>query len=358
MTQSNTVSQGAAAQPVYGFADEAARLFPQTIVVETTNVCNLRCIHCPQGQGLPESPGYKAQYMSWDVYKAMIDEIAKYKITLLRFSPAGEALVHPQFLDQIAYAKQKGVGPIDVTTNALTLDNQAIEFGQRIPGKSILDRLFDHGLEVVDISLDAATKATYERVRVRSNYHRVWANLHRLLYLREARKSPMKVMLSIVDQPESHDEVQAFVDYWKPLVDRVLVRPYLPNLGLTGKKPGDISEKQAMIERWPCPQFWKRVTVTQEGDIRFCVVDWMDKSRMGNVLTDSIAELWQGAEYDRLRGCHLGGRWSEAHNICGPCTDWMGMRWDWGFDMAIRAAFGDKSVPDQPAPLEQVYGKS
>jgi hypothetical protein len=36
----------------------------------------------------------------------------------------------------------------------------------------------------------------------------------------------------------------------------------------------------------------------------------------------------------------------------------MGMRWDWGFDMAIRAAFGDKSVPDQPAPLEQVYGKS
>lgn len=345
------------AKPVYGFADEAARAFPQTIVVETTNVCNLRCIHCPQGQGLPESPGYRPQYIPWDVYKAMIDEVSQYKITLLRISPAGEALVHPQFLDQIAYAKQKGVGPIDLTTNALTLDNPAIEFGERIPGKTILDRLIDHGLDIIDISLDAATKGAYERIRLRSNYHRVWSNLHRLLYLREAKKSPLKVMLSIVDQPEAAGEVEKFVEYWKPLVDRVLVRPYLPNLGLTGTKPGDISEKQATIERWPCPQFWKRVTITQEGDIRFCVVDWLDKSRMGNVLTHSIAELWRGAEYERLRGCHLSGRYAEAHDICGPCTDWMGMRWDWGFEMAVRAVMGDKSVPDQPAPLELVHGK-
>ncbi len=346
------------AKPVYGFEDSHARAFPQTIVVETTNVCNLRCIHCPQGQGLPECPHYRPEYMSWDVFKKMIDEISQHKITLMRISPAGEALVHPQFLDQIAYAKGKGVGPIDLTTNALTLDNQAIEFGQRLPGKTILDRLFDHGLDVIDISLDAASKAAYERIRVRSNYHRVWASIHRLLYLREAKKSPMKVMLSIVDQPEAKGEVEKFVEYWTPLVDRVLVRPYLPNLGLTGQKPGDISEKKSQIERWPCPQFWKRVTITPEGDIRFCVVDWLDKSKMGNVLTHSIAELWHGAEYERMRGCHMGGKYEEAHSICGPCTDWMGMRWDWGFEMAIRAAFGDKSVPDKPAPLEQVYGKA
>ncbi|MCZ7660912.1 MAG: radical SAM protein [Xanthobacteraceae bacterium] len=345
-------------KPLYGFADEHARAFPQTIVVETTNVCNLRCIHCPQGQGLPESPNYRAEYMPWDVYKKLIDEISQHKITLVRISPAGEALVHPQFLDQIAYAKAKGVGPIDLTTNALTFDNQAIENGERVPGKSILDRLIDHGLDVVDISLDAATKDAYERIRVRSNYHRVWANLHRLLYLREQKKSPMKVMLSIVDQPEAAGEVEQFVKYWTPLVDRVLVRPYLPNLGLTGRKPGDIGEKQSKIERWPCPQFWKRVTITPEGDIRFCVVDWLDKSKVGNVRTHSIAELWRGAEYERMRGCHLGGKYAEAHPICGPCTDWMGMRWDWGFEMAIRAAFGDKSVPDKPAPLEQVYGKA
>jgi uncharacterized radical SAM superfamily Fe-S cluster-containing enzyme len=344
-------------RPVYDFSSEDARAFPQTIIVETTNVCNLRCIHCPQGQGYPDSPDYHAEYMPWDVYKKMIDEISQYKITLLRFAPAGEALVHPQFLDQIRYAKEKGVGPIDLTTNGLTLDNQAIEDGKRLTGKTILDRLIDHGLDVIDISLDAATKEAYERIRLRSNYHRVWANVHRLLYLRDQKKSPLKVMLSIVDQPEATGEVEKFVDYWTPLVDRVLVRPYLSNLGLTGVKPGDITARRPQIERWPCPQFWKRVTITTEGHIRFCVVDWLNKSVIGHVRTHSIAELWRSAEYERLRGCHLNGKYGEAHALCGPCTDWMGMRWDWGFDMAIRAAFGDRSIPDKPAPLEQVYGR-
>jgi uncharacterized radical SAM superfamily Fe-S cluster-containing enzyme len=341
----------------YGFADEKARAFPQTIVVETTNVCNLRCIHCPQGQGFPDAPEYRAHYMPWDLYRKMIDEIAQYQITLLRISPAGEALVHPQFLDQIAYAKSKGVGPIDLTTNGLTLDNQAIENGERLPGKTIADRLIDHGLEVIDISLDAATREAYERIRLRSNYHRVWSNIHRLLYLREAKKAPLKVMLSIIDQPEAKGEVEKFVEYWTPLVDRVLVRPYLPNLGLTGRKPGDIVDRHPNIERWPCPQFWKRVTVTPEGHVRFCVVDWMDKSVIGDLRTDTIADLWRSAEYERLRGCHLRGEWAEAHAICPGCTDWMGMRWDWGFEVALRAAFGDQSVPDKPKPLEEVHGQ-
>jgi MoaA/NifB/PqqE/SkfB family radical SAM enzyme len=346
-------------QPIaikFGFPDKDHELFPQTIVLETTNVCNLRCIHCPQGQGLPERPDYHPGYIEWDVFKKAIDEIAEHKIGLLRISPAGEALVHPQFLDQIAYIKAKRVGPVDLTTNGLTLDNQAIENGGRIPGKTILDRLVELGLDVIDISLDAATKEAYERIRVWSNYHRVWSNIHRLLYLREQKKSPMKVMLSIIDQPEAKGEVEKFVEYWTPLIDRVIVRPYLPNLGLTGRKPGDIVDRHPNVKRWPCPQFWKRVTISEQGDIRFCVVDWLNVSTLGNVKTHSIAELWRSAEYERMRGCHLNGQYSKAHRICGPCTDWMGMRWDWGFDVAIRAAFGDKTMPDKPEPLEEVYG--
>jgi MoaA/NifB/PqqE/SkfB family radical SAM enzyme len=345
------------AAPVkFGFPDRAHEAFPQTIVLETTNVCNLRCIHCPQGQGYPDRADYKPEYIEWGVFTKAIDEIAQHRISLLRISPAGEALVHPQFLDQIAYMKSKGVGPVDLTTNGLTLDNQAIENGQRIPGTTIMDRLVELGLEVMDISLDAATKEAYERIRVGSNYHRVWANIHRLLQIREQKKAPLKVMLSIIDQPEAKGEVEKFVDYWTPLVDRVIVRPYLPNLGLTGRKPGDIVDRHPNLKRWPCPQFWKRITISTEGHIRFCVVDWLNETVLGNVRTHSIAELWRSAEYDRMRGCHMDGKYSKAHGICGPCTDWMGMRWDWGFDMAIRAAFGDKTVPDKPRPVEEVYG--
>jgi len=232
------------ATPVkYGFQSPEAMEFPPIIILENTTVCNLRCIHCPQGQGYPEREDYHAIYMDWDIYKKAIDEIAENKITMLRYSPAGEALIHPQFLDQVAYAKAKGISPVDLTTNGLTLDNPAIENGKRIPGKTILDRLLELGIDIIDISVDAATRESYERIRVLSNYHRVWSNIHRLLYLREKKKAPTKLMLSIIDQPESHEEVQQFVKYWTPLVDRVIVRPYLENLGLTPSKPGTIVEQ-------------------------------------------------------------------------------------------------------------------
>jgi MoaA/NifB/PqqE/SkfB family radical SAM enzyme len=278
--------------------------------------------------------------MDWEIYKKAIDEIAENKIDLLRFAPAGEALMHRQFLDQIAYAKGKGISPVNLTTNGVLLDNAAIENGKPVPGKTILDRLLELGIDIIDISLDAATKNTYESIRVRSNYHRVWSNIHRLLYLREKKKAPTKVMLSIVDQPESHDEVQDFVKYWTPLVDRVMVRGYIENLGLTPTKSGTTATES--IERWPCPQFWKRITINAEGGIRFCVCDWLDKSVVGHVKTHSIKELWQSVEYNRLRKAHLEGRYADAHPICGPCTDWKPMRWDWGFEVAVKAVMEEE----------------
>jgi MoaA/NifB/PqqE/SkfB family radical SAM enzyme len=330
----------------YGFQSTDAEQFPSIIVLENTTVCNLRCIHCPQGQGYPERPDYHAVYMDWDVYTKAIDEIAEHKITLLRYSPAGEALIHPQFLDQVAYAKNKGVTPVNLTTNGLTLDNPAFLAGKRVPGKTILDLLLELGIDIIDISLDAATRESYERIRLLSSYHRVWSNIHRLLYLRDKRKAPTKVMLSIIDQPESHDEVQDFVRQWTPLVDRVIVRPYLENLGLTPNKPGSIVEQLGGVQRWPCPQFWKRITISPEGYIRFCVVDWLDESKLGHVRTHSIADIWRSIEYGRLRRAHLDGKWADAHKICGPCTDWMGMRWEWGFEVAVAAVLGDKNVPE------------
>jgi len=322
----------------FGFQTEKAKIFPPIIVLETTNVCNLRCIHCPQGQGYPTSPGYRATYMPWETYKKTIDEIALYDIDLLRFAPAGEALVHPQFLDQIKYAKSKGISPVNLTTNGLTLDTTAFEDGHKVEGKTVMDRLLEIGIDIIDISVYGFSKEVHEHVRAGSDYHRLMANIHRFLYLRNKGRFKTRLMLSMIDQPEAHEEVEIFRQYWEPLVDRVLIRPYVENLGMSGRKDGDIVSQNPGIKRWPCPQFWKRVTISCEGHIRFCVVDWSNDSAVAEIKDTTIAEVWNSPEYDRMRGCHMGGRAEEAHSICGPCTDWMGMRWDWPFELAVKAA--------------------
>ncbi len=344
------------APPRHGFQSPSAQEFPPIIVLETTTVCNLKCVHCYHGQGYTEHPDYHAVFMEWDIFKKAMDEVAANKITVMRISPAGEALLHPQFLDQLAYIKELGIKPTDLTTNGLTLDLPAREKGKILPGKTILERMLELEIELVDISLDAATKDSYESIRVKSDYHRVWSNIHRFLYLRQKMNSKTKLMLSIIDQPESKDEVEKFKEYWTPLVDRVIVRPYLESLGLTPPKPGTFVDQMVKkgIERWPCPQFWKRVTITPEGWIRFCVVDWLDKSKVGDLRNTTIKELWHSTEYGRLRSCHLNGEFEQAHAICGPCTDWMGMRWDWGFEVAVAAAMGNTSTPAAPPPLTAV----
>ena len=38
-------------------------------------------------------------------------------------------------------------------------------------------------------------------------------------------------MLNIIEQKENNDEVELFKNYWGGVADRILVRPYLNNLG-------------------------------------------------------------------------------------------------------------------------------
>ena len=89
------------------------------------------------------------------------------------------------------------------------------------------------------------------------------------------------------------------------------------------------------LGRWACPQFWKRVTINHEGNVRFCVEDWFNKGVVANIRDHSIQEIWQSPIYERFRELHRSGRWNQM-KMCAPCQDWQHMRWDHGFEKAIK----------------------
>lgn len=309
----------------HDFPYRAAEKFPPMIILSITNVCNLECLHCIQ-KSFKKNPKYKQRFMKWEIYKRTIDEIAENKIILLRHSSDGESLLHPDFLKMIIYAKKKGIKPVNLTTNGLLLT------------EDLSKKLLKTGLDIVDVSLDAFTKKTYEKIRRGSNYNRVLGNVHNFLYWREKINPQTKFMVSIVDQSAARGEIKAFVDYWKPLVDRVLVRRFHSVAGLLRKK-GTIGEKAGAVKRWPCPQLWKRVTITEEGLIRFCAEDWYNKATIGDIRKQSIKEVWQGKEYQKLRKLHLTGEYS-AIPICSKCNDWFASPWEYGYEYALKKILG------------------
>ncbi|MCD6352989.1 MAG: SPASM domain-containing protein, partial [Proteobacteria bacterium] len=294
---------------------EKEREFPPMVILDVCNVCNLECIHCPHVT-LKKEKSYQPTFLKWEWFEKIANEVGRHPGTLLRYASDGESLLHPRFVDMVAYAHQNGVNLQNLTTNGYAL------------GAETSKKLLKAGMDVIDVSLDAFRKETYERIRVKSNYHRIMSNVHKLIELRDKISPDTKIMVSIVDQPEAKGEVDDFVDYWTPLVDRVLVRNLCNVLGLV-KTPGEEAQS-----RYPCPQFWKRITITCSGNFRFCVEDWRNQTVVGHIEKNSIEEIWKGEEYEVLRKLHLEGRYDEIP-VCKNCTDWQASPWDYGYEYAI-----------------------
>jgi radical SAM protein with 4Fe4S-binding SPASM domain len=304
----------------YTFMQEKDREFPPMVIVDFTNACNLRCVHCAHPVIKKES-GYKPEFMKKELFKKIVDEVARHDILLMRIASDGESLLHPDFFEMMHMAKDAGIAPVNLTTNGMLLTPETNR------------RLVQCGLDIVDVSIDAHTKETYEKIRRGGNYDKVRANTLDLIAARDESKSDMRVFVSLIRQPLNAHEVDDFQAFWTPKVDFVLTRNLCDEVGLV-----DIAPVEAVTvpdTRWPCPQFWKRITITHRGDVRYCVEDWRNTTVIGNVARQSIAEIWQGEAYQQLRERQLRGDYA-GMTLCEDCKDWATAPWDFGYDRIVK----------------------
>ena len=85
---------------------------PMHVHLEITNICNFRCIYCPQSKPDEHFQIIGKGKMSFDTYKIIVDKLtAVYKIERFILTRDGEPLAHPRLVDFIAYARDKGLKP-------------------------------------------------------------------------------------------------------------------------------------------------------------------------------------------------------------------------------------------------------
>lgn len=309
----------------FDFVEPAHESFPPILIIAVTNLCDMACIHCAHPV-VKKSPGYRGTFMDAEIHSKIVEETKRFRdqLYVFRYAADGESLLHPEFLDFVEETKRAGIGPVDLTTNAMSLTEEKMR------------RLLEAPIDVIDVSLDANTKETYEKIRIRGKFDQVTANLKRLVELRDQLGSPTRIMTSIISQKEALGEVEAFKSFWGQYVDEVLVRGLNTDLGIVNASETYFDAK---LERWPCPQFWKRVTINHDGGVRFCVEDWFNRGVVSNIRDHSIQEVWQSPIYRRFRELHQTGRWRDM-KLCSPCMDWQHMRWDHGFEKAVKRVLG------------------
>lgn len=155
---------------------------PDYVQIEPVGQCNLRCTMCPipfRQDGPPYGP---PAFMEWTMFTRILDEFENLKH--LHLQGLGEPMMHPRSFDMVEYSANKG---IQVTTNSnFTLLNV-----QRA------DRLVTGGLDILHISVDAATPELYERIRVRSHWERLMQSFE-LLFAAQARHQTSMPHLHLV----------------------------------------------------------------------------------------------------------------------------------------------------------------
>jgi hypothetical protein len=323
-----------ALQREYGFANEDDRKFPNMVHLDLINICNMRCIHCPQNNIQEHVPGYQANQLDFEVFKKIIDEVAEHGATL-RITCDGEPFLYKHIVEAIEYIKSAGVKRATITTNGSALTRRVADAILK-PSDTKL---------VIDFSLDGLYQPTYQKIRLRGNFVEVYSNV--FFMLKNKKLNPnLRIVVNMIDQDAlAEGELEAFKTFWTPLVDEVVIRTYLNVKNMVKSSEVKMSEDQF---RWPCSLLWNRLSISSFGRPRFCVADWREQAVFHglDLKTTTIAELWQSERYDKLRRIHLDREFNKI-GICKNCTDWFGLKWDYDYKVVLDRLFDGQDSGQQ-----------
>lgn len=309
----------------YNFQLKAEEQFPSMVHIENTNVCNLRCIHCPQSF-VSKRPGYKPQFLDYKLIQKVIDEVAANN-SIFRITADGEPMIQKKFKEMVDYVYEKGAKIFAFNTNGTLMNQDIIE---KLVWPSERTKI------IVEVSLDAFYKDTYDKVRVKSDYVKVMFNIFNFLRIRKERKaSNIKLVVSIIDQPEALEEIEDFKRFWGLVVDDVVVRKYVDTKGLM---PAKNQRYDKNIKRWPCLVVFKRIMVGYDGRVRFCPDDWKKESVIGDIRKNTLKEIWQSEEYKKLRQEHLTNNLAKRVP-CNYCKEWQALDWNYNYEQVIEKLF-------------------
>ncbi len=268
---------------------------PLHLDLESTSVCNLRCITCFQNFAPPPKG-----FMTMDLYKKVIDEATSKGLCALKLMYRGESLLHPNIILMIQYAKARGVLEIMINSNCTLLTEEKAR------------GIIDAGLDKLICSVDGCEKETYEKIRVGAKFEEVLENIKRIQRLKkELGTDKPKVRVQMVDSPANHHQIEKFILFWSEIADEVGIEDM-----------NDWHDKKlthvVVSKEFQCPMPWQRLISQFNGDVSICCGNIYGKLIAGNLNKQSVEEIWHGETMQKLRKFQKEGN-SHCVRICAEC---------------------------------------
>ena len=261
------------------------------IYLEITNHCNLSCPFCPSSKLI------RKDYLDLIKFEKRVNEIKKYTDTVY-LHILGEPLMHPNFVDIVKILNINNI-KVRITTNGVLLKNYDF---------SKLD------INKISISLQSLIKF---------NDSYIESYFKELLNFMNSIKSKLNDKILGIDFRIWNDKLNSEIcEFNKKLED------YLYNY----IKIGDFNNCRISYDNeftWPddedevnttsikCQGGKTHLGILVNGDVVLCCLDYLGKTKIGNIDSDSLDVILLGDTYQEAMTKMLGGM---AHfKLCQKC---------------------------------------
>ena len=320
---------------------QGVRPWADIIQLEITSICNLRCVMCPLIRLKRDWAPEDRQLTLEDLKNNREVFENAYEVELTGF---GEIFCHQELLNILRFLRETGC-TINATTNAMLMKP---ELSEVIVRESLMD--------LICISIDAASQKTLAEIRVGANLDRIVENAKALQLAKKKLGADLpRLHLSFITMEKNLHELPDFIRLAGELGAAEVIVQGLNEVGTSEKNTASsetaessiysearrIAEQNGVsLEFWyqatsesdahlqtdgktlrkyqhtsrpgqdqkmikDCPFPWDRVFIKSNLDVQICATLW-EELIMGNLRTSSFQEIWLGEKYrqarDQMRG--------------------------------------------------------
>lgn len=274
--------------------------YPLSLEFQISDVCNLKCPMCYRSQSsYVQGP---QRFMEFEMFKKAIDETA-WKVPAIRFNSSGESALHPQFVEMVKYAKDRGAIEVSFITNAGAISPELFE------------KLLLAGVDWMTVSVDGIYEG-YEKIRYPLKFQELYETLTKMGEIKRRYASPKPAINVQGIWPMIEKDIDKYIELMTPVSDYINYNTYIDMDRLFD---GRFSEAGP---EFTCAQPYQRLLLQMNGNALACcgTSGAIEHGIVGNFNEASVYEIWHGERLNKIRElCSVPGGYRQL-KMCRKCA--------------------------------------
>ena len=275
--------------------------FPQTLIIEATNICSLRCRCCPNGN--VDTVGRTKGVMSREVFDKIVENIDIHLKSVCLYLH-GEPFLCKDLVYFVQRLKERKITAV-IYSNGYNID------------MNLLEQILQLRNTLFHFSMDVSSKEHYEEIRYPGKYEIAVNCLEKINKM--FAKYNSRYEISIINNVSNHHTserkaLELFEKYSNLSKVSVNSKFPWPRYFYMGDLSGRIDIKDCF-----CKESVSQLAIAWNGDALFCSYDYNGELVVGSMLDTKLSKLYNSETSMKYRKLHFMGRRMKIP-LCKECV--------------------------------------